>query len=54
MPQFLLIVLFSLGRRTFIVLTGVLSIPRLPVAQYPAVAPPGIIITVSYPVPALM
>ncbi|MCK7414199.1 multidrug efflux RND transporter permease subunit [Enterobacter cloacae] len=33
----------------FIVLTGVLSIPRLPVAQYPAVAPPGIIITVSYP-----
>lgn len=33
----------------FIVLTGLLSIPRLPVAQYPAVAPPGIIITVNYP-----
>ena len=33
----------------FIVLTGVLSIPRLPVAQYPAVAPPGIIISVTYP-----
>ncbi|OUC37112.1 Multidrug efflux pump subunit AcrB [Enterobacter sp. J49] len=33
----------------FIVLTGILSIPRLPVAQYPAVAPPGIIISVSYP-----
>lgn len=33
----------------FIVLTGLLSIPRLPVAQYPAVAPPGIIISVSYP-----
>lgn len=33
----------------FIVLTGLLSIPRLPVAQYPEVAPPGIIISVSYP-----
>ena len=33
----------------FIVLTGILSIPRLPVAQYPAVAPPGIIISLSYP-----
>ena len=33
----------------FIVLAGILSIPRLPVAQYPAVAPPGIIISVSYP-----
>ncbi|SEL68631.1 multidrug efflux pump [Kosakonia sacchari] len=33
----------------FIVLTGILSIPRLPVAQYPAVAPPSIIISVSYP-----
>lgn len=32
----------------FIVLTGLLSIPRLPVAQYPEVAPPGIIISVSY------
>ncbi|MCL5501949.1 multidrug efflux RND transporter permease subunit [Escherichia coli] len=33
----------------FIVLTGILSIPRLPVAQYPAVASPGIIISLSYP-----
>lgn len=33
----------------FIVLSGILSIPRLPVAQYPAVAPPGIIISLSYP-----
>ncbi len=33
----------------FIILTGLLSIPRLPVAQYPEVAPPGIIISVSYP-----
>ncbi len=36
----------------FIVLAGLLSIPRLPVAQYPAVAPPGIIISVSYRGPA--
>ena len=33
----------------FIVLSGILSIPQLPVAQYPAVAPPGIIISLSYP-----
>ena len=33
----------------FIVLAGLLSIPRLPISQYPAVAPPGIIISVSYP-----
>ncbi|WP_211279584.1 efflux RND transporter permease subunit, partial [Pantoea eucrina] len=33
----------------FIVLSGVLSIPHLPVAQYPAVAPPSLIISVSYP-----
>ncbi|ELQ6226127.1 multidrug efflux RND transporter permease subunit [Cronobacter turicensis] len=33
----------------FIALTGVICIPHLPVAQYPAVAPPGIIISVSYP-----
>ncbi|EKS1846110.1 multidrug efflux RND transporter permease subunit [Cronobacter muytjensii] len=33
----------------FIALTGLLCIPHLPVAQYPAVAPPGIIISVSYP-----
>lgn len=31
----------------FIVLGGVLSIPQLPVAQYPSVAPPSIIISVS-------
>ncbi|MDY2019902.1 efflux RND transporter permease subunit [Klebsiella pneumoniae] len=38
-----------MGYCLFIVLTGLLSIPRLPVAQYPEVAPPGIIISVSYP-----
>ncbi len=33
----------------FIVLSGLLAIPHLPVAQYPAVAPPSLIISVSYP-----
>lgn len=33
----------------FIVLFGALSIPRLPIAQYPSVAPPSVSITVSYP-----
>ncbi|HEC5279552.1 TPA: multidrug efflux RND transporter permease subunit [Enterobacter cloacae] len=50
MPQFFIDhPVFAWVVALFIVLTGVLSIPRLPVAQYPAVAPPGIIITVSYP-----
>lgn len=33
----------------FIILSGVLAIPKLPVAQYPAVAPPTVSISVSYP-----
>ncbi|SCC23429.1 multidrug efflux pump [Kosakonia oryzendophytica] len=33
----------------FITLGGILAIPQLPVAQYPSVAPPSIIISVSYP-----
>lgn len=33
----------------FIVLSGLISIPQLPIAQYPSVAPPSISITVSYP-----
>lgn len=33
----------------FIVLSGVIAIPQLPIAQYPSVAPPSISITVSYP-----
>ncbi len=32
----------------FITLGGILAIPQLPVAQYPSVAPPSIIISVSY------
>ena len=33
----------------FIMLAGALALPRLPVAQYPAVAPPQITIATSYP-----
>ncbi len=33
----------------FIILGGVLAIPQLPVAQYPAVAPPSVTISVTYP-----
>ncbi len=33
----------------FIILGGVLSIPRLPVSQYPTIAPPSIVITAAYP-----
>lgn len=34
-----------------IMLFGGLSILRLPVAQYPSIAPPQIAITVTYPAP---
>ncbi|MFS2021849.1 efflux RND transporter permease subunit, partial [Massilia sp. CT11-108] len=33
----------------FIILGGLLAIPKLPVSQYPAVAPPGVIISVTFP-----
>jgi len=33
----------------FIILGGILAIPQLPVAQYPAVAPPSVSITATYP-----
>ncbi|MEO0317600.1 MAG: hypothetical protein RL404_1277 [Pseudomonadota bacterium] len=33
----------------FILLAGVLSIPNLPVSQYPTIAPPTIIVNASYP-----
>lgn len=50
MPQFFIErPIFAWVVALFIVLSGILSIPRLPIAQYPAVAPPGIIISVNYP-----
>ena len=33
----------------FIILFGVLSIPKLPIARFPSVAPPQISITATYP-----
>ncbi len=33
----------------FIILFGVLSIPKLPIARFPSVAPPEVNITASYP-----
>ena len=33
----------------FIVVGGAVSITQLPVAQYPTVAPPAIVVTVAYP-----
>ncbi|CAI1866347.1 multidrug efflux RND transporter permease subunit [Serratia ficaria] len=33
----------------FIVLSGIIAIPQLPVAQYPSVAPPSITISATYP-----
>lgn len=33
----------------FIVLAGVIAIPKLPIARYPSVAPPSVSIIASYP-----
>ncbi|WP_019141880.1 efflux RND transporter permease subunit [Noviherbaspirillum massiliense] len=33
----------------FILLAGALSIPRLPVSQYPTIAPPSVVVTATYP-----
>lgn len=35
----------------FILLGGALAITTLPVAQYPTIAPPSIVITANYPAP---
>ncbi|CAI8840468.1 multidrug efflux RND transporter permease subunit [Kosakonia quasisacchari] len=50
MPQFFIDrPIFAWVVALFIILSGGLSIPHLPVAQYPAVAPPSIIISVTFP-----
>ena len=33
----------------FILLAGVLAIPKLPVSQYPQIAPPTVTVVASYP-----
>ncbi|AER31600.1 efflux RND transporter permease subunit [Pantoea ananatis] len=50
MPQFFINrPVFAWVIAVFIILFGLLSIPKLPVALYPSVAPPTISITASYP-----
>ncbi|MDR6352841.1 hydrophobe/amphiphile efflux-1 (HAE1) family protein [Pantoea sp. SORGH_AS 659] len=50
MPQFFIErPVFAWVIALFIVLAGIIAIPQLPVAQYPAVAPPSVSITVTYP-----
>src|SRR6201999_4545845 len=41
--------IFSWGVALFICLIGAISIPLLPVAQYPIIAPPSISISTGYP-----
>lgn len=50
MPQFFIDrPIFAWVIALFIVLAGLLALPRLPVAQYPSVAPPQIELTATYP-----
>ncbi|MBJ9999814.1 efflux RND transporter permease subunit [Erwinia sp. S38] len=50
MPQFFINrPIFAWVIALFIVLFGLIAIPQLPVAQYPSVAPPSVMIAVSYP-----
>jgi multidrug efflux pump len=37
------------GHRLFIIVLGAVSITQLPVAQYPPVAPPTIVLSAAYP-----
>ncbi|MCB8894229.1 multidrug efflux RND transporter permease subunit, partial [Bordetella pertussis] len=50
MPQFFIDrPIFAWVVALFILLTGILAIPNMPVSQYPDVAPPAITITATYP-----
>ncbi|MEG3131067.1 efflux RND transporter permease subunit [Pantoea cypripedii] len=50
MPQFFINrPVFAWVIALFIVLFGLITIPQLPIAQYPSVAPPSVSITVNYP-----
>lgn len=50
MPQFFIKrPIFAWVVALFIVLAGLLAIPKLPIAQYPSVAPPSLIISLSWP-----
>ncbi|ELY3982101.1 multidrug efflux RND transporter permease subunit [Cronobacter muytjensii] len=50
MPQFFINrPIFAWVVALFIILSGVISIPQLPVAQYPSVSPPSVTVSLSYP-----
>lgn len=50
MPQFFIErPIFAWVVAIFIALAGILAIPQLPMAQYPSVAPPQVVITAVYP-----
>ncbi len=50
MPQFFIQrPVFAWVVALFIILLGVIAIPKLPVAHYPSVAPPSVTITATYP-----
>lgn len=50
MPQFFIErPIFAWVVALFIVLSGLIAIPQLPVAQYPSVAPPALTLSASYP-----
>lgn len=50
MPQFFINrPIFAWVVALFIILSGLISIPQLPVAQYPSVSPPSVTISLTYP-----
>lgn len=50
MPQFFINrPVFALVIAIFIILAGLIAIPKLPVAQYPSVAPPSVTLSAFYP-----
>ena len=50
MPQFFIHrPVFAWVVALFIILAGVIAIPKLSVAHYPSVAPPSVTITATYP-----
>ena len=50
MPQFFIDrPVFAWVIALFILLAGALAIPQLPVAQYPEITPPTVLVTASYP-----
>ncbi len=49
MPQFLLTARICLVVALFIIMSGLIALPQLPIERYPSVAPPQVTITAVYP-----